>query len=218
MTHSLTRTRIKFCGMMRETDVIEAADLGVDAIGFIFAHHSKRKLCSTRARQLRACVPPLVTTIALFCNNSAESIQEAMQAAQPDILQFHGQEDAAFCAQFQMPYLKAIAMHTSANQHISKQLLEHRCASGFLFDSHHPGGNGGTGHVFDWDTIPQALQRPLFLAGGIHPDNVQNAITTVHPYAVDVCSGIEHSAGVKDSKKMSALVRNVRCADAAMHS
>lgn len=210
---SLGRTRIKFCGMTRAGDVRLAAELGVDAVGLIFAAGSKRLLNIAEARVVRAAVPPLVDVVALFRNNSRDEVREVMRSVRPSLLQFHGEEDEAFCAGFQMPWLKAVAM--GGNEPVTgKELLQrYPGASGLLLDSHAPGGSGGSGMAFDWSQVPGGLHRPFLLAGGIGPDNVYEAVTRTHPWGVDVSSGIEHSPGIKDGEKMRRFVEQVRLAD-----
>ena len=213
---SLTRTRIKFCGMTRAGDVRLAAELGVDAIGLIFAPGSKRLLNIAEARVVRAAVPPLVDVVALFRNNSRDDVREVMRSLRPSLLQFHGEEDEAFCASFQMPWLKAVAMGEGDPVTPRELLQRYPNASGLLLDSHAPGGSGGSGLAFDWSQVPAGLHRPFLLAGGINPDNVREAVLRTRPWGVDVSSGIEVSAGVKDGEKMRAFVEQVRLADAGL--
>ena len=136
-----------------------------------------------------------------------------MQQLRPTLLQFHGEEDDAFCNRFGLPWLKAVPMGGGA--HWDADALQARWphAAAFLFDSHGQGGAGGSGHVFDWSAIPAGLQRPFLLAGGITPDNVHDAIQATRPWAVDVASGIEAAPGIKDGEKMRRFVAEVRRAD-----
>lgn len=211
---SLTRTRIKFCGMTRAGDVRLAAELGVDAIGLIFAAGSKRQLGLAQAQGLRAAVPPLVDVVALFRNNSAEQVRQVLRLVRPSLLQFHGDEDDAFCRGFGVPYVKAIAMGSElAGQHPGNLHMRYPGAAGFLFDSHATGQPGGTGATFDWSRIPAGVQKPYMLAGGLTPDNVFDAIIATLPWGVDVSGGIEASPGVKDGDLMRHFVEEVRRAD-----
>ena len=207
------RTRIKFCGMTRAGDVRLAAELGVDAIGLIFASGSKRQLGLAQAQGLRAAVPPLVDVVALFRNNSAEQVRQVLRLVRPSLLQFHGEEEEAFCASFQWPWLKAVAMGGGHRVQACDLLQRFPSASGLLLDSHAPGGSGGSGQAFDWDQVPEGLHRPFLLAGGIGPDNVAEAIMRTRPWGVDVSSGIEAAPGIKDGQKMRAFVEQVRLAD-----
>jgi phosphoribosylanthranilate isomerase len=205
----LTRTRIKFCGLTRAEDVDLAVALGVDAVGFVLVAGSPRHLDLDEAAALRRRLSPFVTSVVLLRDADAAFVREAIARVQPDLLQFHGREADAFCAQFDRPYLTAIAMG-DAGADIAALSAEHPRAVGILFDSHVPGGMGGQGKTFDWSRIPTGLARPLILAGGLNADNVSSAVASVRPYAVDVSSGIESSPGIKDYAKMQAFIDGVR--------
>ena len=213
MNRTLYRTRIKFCGLTRPGDVRLAGELGVDAVGFVFAPDSPRRLTAVEARQLRLALAPMVSVVALFRDNTAAEVREVVRQVRPALLQFHGEEDDAFCNRFGLPWLKAVPMGGGA--HWDADALQARWphAAAFLFDSHGQGGAGGSGHVFDWSAIPAGLQRPFLLAGGITPDNVHDAIQATRPWAVDVASGIEAAPGIKDGEKMRRFVAEVRRAD-----
>ncbi|RRN55971.1 phosphoribosylanthranilate isomerase [Pseudoxanthomonas sp. SGNA-20] len=215
MSRALYRTRIKFCGMTRPGDVRLASELGVDAVGFVFAEGSPRQVTPMAARQLRLAMAPLVSAVALFRNNSAEEVREVVRQIRPALLQFHGDEDDAFCRAFRVPYMKAIPMGDGSTW--DAQSLQQRWpnAAAFLFDSHGAGGSGGSGKAFDWRRLPTGLHRPFVLAGGLDPDNVAEAIAATLPWAVDVASGIELSPGIKDGDRMRRFVAEVRRADCA---
>ena len=215
MNRTLYRTRIKFCGLTRPGDVRLAGELGVDAVGFVFAPDSPRRLTAVEARQLRLALAPMVSVVALFRGNSAAEVREVVRQLRPSVLQFHGDEDDAFCRAFRVPWMKAIPM--ANGEAWDARTLQQRGphADGFLFDSHGAGKGGGTGKAFDWSRIPTGLHRPFVLAGGITPDNVFDAIHATLPWAVDVASGIEVSPGIKDGEKMRRFVAEVRRADCA---
>ncbi|WP_374320096.1 phosphoribosylanthranilate isomerase [Pseudoxanthomonas kaohsiungensis] len=215
MNRTLYRTRIKFCGLTRPGDVRLAGELGVDAVGFVFAPDSPRRLTAVEARQLRLALAPMVSVVALFRGNSAAEVREVVRQLRPSVLQFHGDEDDAFCRAFRVPWMKAIPM--ANGEAWDARTLQQRWphADGFLFDSHGAGKGGGTGKAFDWSRIPTGLHRPFVLAGGITPDNVFDAIHATLPWAVDVASGIEVSPGIKDGEKMRRFVAEVRRADCA---
>lgn len=213
MSKALYRTRIKFCGMTRAGDIRLAGELGVDAVGFIFAKGSLRRVAPAEARAMRLATAPMVDVVALFRNNSREEVREVMRTVRPTLLQFHGEEDEAFCRSFNMPYLKAVAMGGTDQVNARSLQLGYPTAAGFLFDSHAPGGGGGTGVAFDWTQLPVGLHRPFLLAGGIKPDNVFDAIVATLPWGVDVSSGIESEPGIKDGYKMRQFVEEVRRAD-----
>ncbi|HZR33739.1 MAG TPA: phosphoribosylanthranilate isomerase [Nevskia sp.] len=205
------RTRIKFCGMTSAGDALAAAALGVDALGFIFAPGSPRLLTLEAGAAIRRRLPPLVTAVTLLRNNPAEEVRAIIAAVQPQLLQFHGDESAEFCAAFGLPYMKAVGMK-GLPRPLAEIAREYAGAAALLLDGHAPGGAGGQGQSFDWNGIA-AIDKPVVLAGGLRPDNVAQAIRTARPYAVDVSSGIESAPGIKDSGKMEAFVRQVQGAD-----
>jgi phosphoribosylanthranilate isomerase len=205
------RTRIKFCGLTRPGDIRLASELGVDALGFVFAAVGPRCLDVARVESLRQAMPPLVDAVALFMDNPGSEVAAVVRALRPSLLQFHGSEDDAFCRGFGLPFIKTVAMGAGAED---AALVRKRypSASAFLLDGHGPGQPGGRGERFDWGHVPP-LGRPVFLAGGLTPGNVGQAIRTARPFAVDVSSGIESAPGVKDGEKMQHFVDEVRRAD-----
>ncbi|NUS59665.1 MAG: phosphoribosylanthranilate isomerase [Lysobacter sp.] len=217
MSRTLFRTRIKFCGMTRAGDVRLASELGVDAVGFVFAEGSPRRLEPEEARVLRNAMEPLVDAVALFKDNPIEDVRAVVKQVRPSLLQFHGSEDDAFCRGFGIPYIKGIPMRglDPADRAIQATQLQMRYpgAAAFLFDGHAEGQPGGTGQIFDWSTIPTGLGKPFVLAGGIRPDNVFDAVISTLPWGVDVASGIETAPGIKDGDKMRRFVEEVRRAD-----
>jgi phosphoribosylanthranilate isomerase len=205
------RTRIKFCGITRHEDLLLAAALGVDALGFVLAQGSPRRLDPDAAAALRHRLPPLITAVALLRDPNEAEVRQAIDLLRPDLLQFHGSESAAFCAGFGLPYLKAVGMR-GQQRPMTEIAAEFAGAAGLLLDGHGAGEAGGQGRSFDWSAA-NAAGRPLILAGGLDADNVGEAIRIARPYAVDVSSGIESAPGIKDSGKMEAFVRAVRRAD-----
>jgi phosphoribosylanthranilate isomerase len=206
-------TRIKCCGMTRVEDALLAARLGVDAIGLVFTVRSRRRVSIAQARAIAAALPPFVTSVALFMDDAPVLVEEVIAAVQPDLLQFHGDEPDAWCAQFGRRYLKAIAMDDAD---ALSRLHDYPCAAGLLLDGHGSGQPGGGGKAFDWWRWPTHPTQPLVLAGGLHADNVGEAIRRARPWAVDVASGVESAPGIKDAARMRAFVRAVRAADRAL--
>ena len=208
------RTRIKFCGMTRPGDIRLAGELGVDAVGLVFAQRSPRRLEPEHARAMRNALAPLVDAVALFMDNPLEEVRDVVRQVRPSLLQFHGDEDDAFCRSFGVPYIKAVPMGGNAPAWTTAALrTRYPGAAGFLSDSHAPGGAGGSGQRFDWSQFPPAFDKPFVLAGGITPDNVFDAILATLPWGVDVSSGIESEPGIKDGDKMRRFVEEVRRAD-----
>lgn len=208
---ALLRTRIKFCGIRRPADRDAAVALGVDAIGLILVPASPRHVELEAAAKLRAGLPPLLSCVALFKDADAAFVQEAIDAIDPALLQFHGRESEGFCASFGRPYLKAIGMGGAAVS-LTRAARDYASASALLLDGHAPGGMGGSGESFAWAPPPR-LKKPLILAGGLTAANVGKGISVMRPFAVDVSSGIEARPGVKDAQKMRDFISAVQRAD-----
>ena len=205
------RTRIKICGITRPGDAAAAAQAGADAVGLVFYPPSPRFLNVERAREIRDTLPPMVQTVALFVNPDAALVAQVIGRVQPGLLQFHGEETPAFCAQFGLPFVKACRMAQGVD--LLKYLRPFSAASGWLLDAHVE-EYGGIGASFDWSLVPARLERPLVLSGGLTRHNVGEAVRRVRPWAVDVSSGVESAKGIKDAAKIAAFVAEVRNADA----
>ncbi|MBI3093900.1 MAG: phosphoribosylanthranilate isomerase [Rhodocyclales bacterium] len=210
----MKRTRIKICGITREQDLATAVAAGADALGFVFYAPSPRFVTPQRAAQLVAQVPAFVARVGLFVNETAEFVDAVLAQVPLDLLQFHGDEDAAFCSAFGRPWIKAARVKPGFD------LLEYASAfagapgiSGLLLDAH-VDGYGGGGKSFDWSLIPQSLPLPVILSGGLHPGNIAEAVRAVRPWAVDVSSGVESARGIKDAQKITEFIAGVRDADA----
>ena len=201
------KTRIKFCGMTRQQDIQSAISLGVDALGFVFVESSARNIDIETAVRLIKDIPPFIVKVGLFMNAQAFEVKQVIQKVNLNLLQFHGDEDEPFCAQFDMPYLKAVPMASASS--LNEFCQDYRSATGFLLDSHAEGEMGGSGKAFEWSKLPENIDKPIILAGGLRPDNVAEAIRIVRPYAVDVSSGIEASKGIKDTAKMEQFIKEV---------
>ena len=180
---------------------------GADALGLVFYPASPRYLTENSAREISARIPPFVQRVGLFMNARRAEVQTVLEQVELDLLQFHGNESAAFCESWGRAYIKAVPMGGGADP--ISYMQAHPRARGFLLDGNALGEAGGLGKVFDWDAIPGDIHRPVILAGGLHPGNVAEAIGEVHPYAVDVSSGVESVPGVKDAARMRAFCRKV---------
>ncbi|WP_124081717.1 phosphoribosylanthranilate isomerase [Pigmentiphaga humi] len=213
----MSRTRIKICGLTREQDVEAAVAAGADAIGLVFYPPSKRALAPARAAELRRLVPPFVDVVALFVNAAEAEVRAVLEQVRPDLLQFHGDETPAQCERYGHRYLKAFRVGgpgTETSQALLKSCEPYGSAAGWLFDSHSE-GYGGSGRVFDWSLLGNASVRPVVLSGGLHAENVVQAIASVRPFAVDVSSGVEQSAGIKCADRIARFVARVAEADTA---
>lgn len=204
-------TRIKICGITRAQDALAVAHSGADAIGLVFYERSPRYVSIARAVELVRGLPPFVTTVGLFVNAEPDFVRAVLAAVPLDVLQFHGDESPAYCAQFNRPYLKAIRVRAGVN--LLQCAADYGGAQGLLLDAFIEGLPGGTGASFDWGLIPKKLPLPVILSGGLDAQNVAAAIGQVHPYAVDVSSGVEMSKGIKDATKIAAFIYEVKKTD-----
>lgn len=211
------RTRIKICGITTPDDALAAARAGADAIGLICYPPSPRFVAPARAREITNAVPPFVTRVAVFVNPTESDVGAVIEAAQIDMLQFHGDEDPAFCAAFGVPYLKAARMRPDLD--LLEYLAPYIAAAGWLLDTYRDDRYGGIGAAFDWGLIPKGLDRPIILSGGLEIANVREGVQRIHPWAVDVSSGVEAERdgafvkGEKDHLKIARFVAEVRNAE-----
>ena len=202
--------RIKVCGFTRAEDAVAAANLGIDAIGLVFYEKSPRHVSVALAQQIIAALPPFVTVVALFVNATREEIAAVLAQCAIDVLQFHGEESAAFCRSFARPYLKAVRVQPGVD--LAGLAAEFHDARGLLTDAFVEGAHGGTGKTFDWTLIPDYLPLPLILSGGLDEHNVADAVRRVRPAAVDVSSGVEAGKGIKSVPRVTDFVAAVRAA------
>ena len=207
------RTRAKICGITRIEDIQAAVASGVDAIGLVFYPPSPRSVTTEQAKLLVENIPAYVQVVGLFVNASAEEINQVLAQVPLDVLQLHGDESPADCQyiaeQTKRRWYKAIQVKPDLD--IIKTIVEYQTvgASAMLLDAWHPELKGGTGHAFDWTQFPK-LDIPLILAGGLNPDNVEDAIQTTHAYAVDVSGGVESAKGIKNQQLMQRFIQGVQ--------
>ncbi|WP_319240521.1 phosphoribosylanthranilate isomerase [uncultured Propionivibrio sp.] len=213
MTVVSGRTRIKMCGLTRPQDVLAAVEAGADAIGLVFYPPSPRHVDLAQAAALARLVPPFVTIVGLFVNADPAQLRATLAAVPIHLLQFHGDEDEAYCRQFDRPFIKAARVKPGMDLLQYAQVFP--SAQAILLDAFVEGYGGG-GKVFDWALIPERLDKPVILSGGLDVANVADAVRRVRPAAVDVSSGIESGKGIKDAEKMQAFVAAVRGAEAEM--
>ena len=205
------RTRIKICGIRRESDVEAAVEAGADAIGLVFYAPSPRHQSVSRAAELARALPAFVTPVGLFVNAALPEVEAAVAAIPGLMLQFHGDETPGFCARFARPYLKAVRMVPGVDLLDSSRRFA--SAQALLLDAPVEAYGGG-GKVFDWSLVPASVARPVVLSGGLHAGNVIVGIQQVRPWAVDVSSGVESTRGVKDAALIRGFCEAVREADA----
>lgn len=200
--------RVKICGITRAEDLHAACDAGADALGFVFYEKSPRHLAISSAAALLRELPPFVQSVGLFVNAAPAFIEEVLEAAPLDLLQFHGDEAPAECARYGLPYIKAVRVNQDTD--LLKCAADFDAARGLLLDAFVPGVPGGTGERFDWGLIPANLPKPVILSGGLTPDNVAEAVQRVRPWAVDVSSGVEASRGIKDAHKIARFIAKAK--------
>ena len=204
----MSGVRVKICGMTRSVDVQAAIRAGADALGFVFASRSKRVLDKPLAAELVAQVPAFISRVGLFMDQDSTEVMSILKQVPLNLLQFHGNEDADYCRQFGLPYIKAVSM--VSDQAVVRAVNDYSDAAALLLDSHAPGGVGGTGAVFNWSLIP-AVSLPIVLAGGLTSVNVRQAVKQVKPWAVDVSSGVEDSPGIKNEDLMRVFIKEAKC-------
>jgi len=207
------RTRIKLCGITRAEDAHSAVSAGVDALGFIFAEKSQRKVDPDQARRIIRDLPPFVDAVGVFVNSDPARVRELVEYCGLTLVQLHGQESVEYCRTMPVRVVKAFSVRPDTND---REFAPYAgVVTGFLFDTWHEKLAGGTGQVFDWSMLAKfAILRPLVLAGGLGPDNIGAAVRQVRPFAVDVNSGVEVAApGVKEHGLIMAVVRAVRRVD-----
>lgn len=204
------RTRVKICGITGCEDAKLVVDAGVDAVGLVFYEKSPRFVTIEFAAEISQVIPAFVSRVALFKDAEQQMIESVLEQVEIDLIQFHGSETADYCEQFNRPYIKALGIK-GAEHDVSFLLAnveKYQSAKALLLDGHAPGEAGGSGESFDWASI-SAVDKPIILAGGLTPDNVTQAMDQVHPYAVDVSSGVESSPGIKDKNKVAAFMKQV---------
>ena len=203
-------TRIKICGITNKEDALEAAHLGVDALGFVFAP-SPRRVIPGMVQEIAELLPPFISRVGVFVNEEKEKVEKIVNSCHLTTLQFHGEESSSYCRGFREEIVKAFSIKdASVLGKISKYEVD-----AYLLDSYSPSRHGGTGKTFDWDIARKIKEFgiPIILSGGLDPDNVKEAIERVRPYAVDVGSGVEAREGKKDPEKLKSFVMKVRETD-----
>ncbi len=196
-------TKIKLCGLSRPCDIGMAHELKPEYIGFVFAAKSKRYIDPQKAAGLKELLSSDIRAVGVFVDEAPDTVAALLNSGVIDIAQLHGGEDEAYIQRLRQrtdkPIIKAFQIKSRHDLAEAKACT----ADHILLDS-----GAGTGNVFDW-SILQDVKRPYFLAGGLSPDNVGDAVRLLHPYAVDVSSGIE-TDGRKDEEKAAAFIAAVR--------
>lgn len=202
--------KVKICGITSAADGLAAAAAGADMIGLMFYEKSPRYLSVAAAAEVARQLPPFLTRVGVFVDAPEELVRRAIGECGLQVAQFHGNETPEFCTRFGVMSLKAFRMRDAA----SLAALPEYPTDAWLLDAYAPGQLGGTGERFNWDLAVQAqkLGRPIFLAGGLTPENVAAAVQQVRPFGVDVSSGVESAPGRKDAAKMRAFIQAAKAA------
>lgn len=196
-------TKSKICGITESKDAMLAASLGAWALGFIFTKKSKRFVGPYKAAKIIAGLPPFVMPVGVFVDQKQGAVKEIADFCGLRVLQFHGDEGPDFCKRFKnYKIIKAFRVKDDFHADLLRPYKD--IVSAFLFDRHEEGVQGGTGKTFDWKLIKEAKSFgiPIILSGGLHSNNVRQAIEEVNPYAVDVSSGVEESPGKKSERSL----------------
>lgn len=201
----LKPVKVKICGIMDSVTALAAAEAGADALGFVFAPGPRRMEKET-VRSICALLPPFVSRVGVFVNAPAEVVKETALYCGLDTLQLHGDETPEYCLSLPYKIIKAFRVRDSVSLQTIKR---YRCAA-VLLDTYVQELRGGTGKSFDWSlAVAPVLSVPVILAGGLHPENVEEAVATARPYAVDVSSGVE-TGGKKDIEKIKLFIERAR--------
>jgi len=196
--------KVKICGITSVADAQVAEAAGADMIGLMFCEQSPRNQSLAQAVEISRSVSPFVLKVGVFVNPEEGNVVEAIRACGLNLLQFHGDETPEFCTQFGVMNVKAFRVRDAE----SLKALTDYSTDAWLLDAYSKAGLGGTGECFNWDLAVEAtkLGKPIFLAGGLTPENVADAVARVNPFAVDVSSGVESAPGQKDAAKVQAFV------------
>lgn len=200
--------KVKICGITNYDDAAMAVKLGADALGFIFAP-GPRNIFPEKARGIIRDIPPFVKSVGVFVNETPKVIEEITEQCGLDIIQLHGDESPETCAEFMPRAIKALRIRGDS---IPEQIEKYRGnVKAILLDTYSKRAAGGTGKTFNWDLAIRikAFGIPVILAGGLGPLNIEEAISKVRPYAVDVNSGIEESPGKKNYRLMKELFEKI---------
>lgn len=219
----MMKVKVKICGITREEDLKDVCRLGVDMVGFVVGvSSSPRNISLDKAERLFRLVPENIESVLVTAPSSLKQVLETYKRLKPRVIQLHGEsiEDMRLLKE-KLSKVKIVkALPVTGVEAVERAAREAAFFDGILVDSHIAGKYGGTGHVHDWSIsrrVRDAIYpKPLFLAGGLNPENVKAAVETVRPYAVDVSTGVESSPGVKDRAKVEAFIR--RAKEAAIDS
>jgi phosphoribosylanthranilate isomerase len=197
-------TKVKICGITSIEDGLAAASSGADMVGLMYYERSPRFINLEQAAKISRALPPFLLRVGVFANAASDFVLRAIGECNLNLLQFHGDETSEFCTQFGLMCMKAVRIRDAD----SLRQLDHYQTDALLLDAHSKNGLGGTGETFNWELALEARKfgKPIFLAGGLTPENVADAVRKVRPFGVDVSSGVESAPGMKDPAKVKAFI------------
>jgi phosphoribosylanthranilate isomerase len=204
---------VKICGITNAPDALAAVEAGADALGFMFYEPSPRHVSIREATEIIRQLPPFIIKVGVFVDAAEDLVVRAIGDCGLNMLQFHGHETPEYCGQFGLMSLKAFRIRDAE----SLKALPEYPTEAWLLDAFVADKPGGTGEKFNWDLAIEAkkLGRPIFLAGGLTPENVAEAVQKVQPYGVDVSSGVEAAPGKKDHDKVREFIRAAKSVEFA---
>ena len=196
--------RIKICGITRPEDAQCAAEAGADAVGMIFYASSPRAVDVRRARDIVQDLPPFITRVGVFVNETAYTVANIADTCGLDVLQLHGEETPEYCNGFAQKVVKVFRIQDT----VDLEIMRSYTVDAWHLDTQDTKLYGGTGRSFDWRLAAEAQSvGPIILAGGLTPDNLREALEQAQPYAVDISSGVESEPGIKDHEKIRRIIR-----------
>ncbi len=197
--------KVKICGITNVADGLAAVEAGADMIGLMFYERSPRHISLATAVEISRALPPFVVKVGVFVNPDEDMVMRAIGDCGVSLLQFHGEETPEFCTQFGVMSMKAFRVRGPE----TLAELPKYPTDAWLLDAYSADAHGGTGAKFNWNLALEATQfgRPIFLAGGLTPENVGEAVRRVQPFGVDVSSGVESAPGKKDHAKVRAFIQ-----------
>ena len=203
--------KVKICGITNAEDATVAVETGADALGFVFYRKSPRYIEPTLARQIVMRLPPLVITVGVFVDEEQQVVRNIMDDCGLALAQLHGNESAVYCKELGRAVLKALRVKDRSTFLALAEFRGRAGVRGFILDADSDQAYGGTGQVIDWQLAAEVAKvANILLAGGLTPDNVEEAIRAVRPYGVDVSSGVEREPGKKDHEKVRAFIRSAK--------
>ena len=207
----LMSVKVKICGITNANDALTAVESGADALGFMFYEPSPRHVSIRQASEIIRELPPYILRVGVFVDAAEDTVTRAIGDCGLTLLQFHGRETPEYCTQFGLMSMKAFRVRDAE----SLKALPNYPTDAWLLDAFVADKLGGTGERFNWELAIEAkkLGRPIFLAGGLTPGNVAEAVKTVQPFAVDVSSGVEASPGKKDPAKVRDFISAAKSVD-----